>query len=115
MMIEPNDPLVDASDEVLELVCELQARIEALEGALREAREALCDYACHAENAPCLRSPDQCQTQCGKTAGDAILNIDSILSNKGDSDRAAALSELAENDAYILDHENADLKARGIE
>jgi len=101
MMIEPNDPLIDASDEILEIVCELQARIEALEGALRDIIDA---YDWWQVDPIDRAAPDS-----------ELLRAKSILSNKGDSDRAAALSELAENDAYILDHENAALKARGIE
>ncbi len=75
-------------------------RIEALEGALRPFAETK------------VLEPT------GKIIGLERHHFErarSILSNKGDSDRAAALSELAENDAYILDHENAALKARGIE
>lgn len=80
--------------------CGNLARIEALEGALREAAQSLVDLAE-------IHNCGICEDAAGK--------IFPILSNKGDSDRAAALSELAENDAYILDHENAALKARGIE
>lgn len=48
--------------------------------ALREAREALCNHACHGgKEAPCIRSDDQCRAECGYLAGDAIVRIDSIL------------------------------------
>lgn len=49
--------------------------------ALQAADAALRDYACHGgEGAPCLRSSDQCATDCGKRAGDALLIVEKALS-----------------------------------
>ncbi len=56
-------------------------RERALVEAAREAVEALCNHACHAgENAPCIRSKDQCHAECGKLAGDAFLTLFAALS-----------------------------------
>lgn len=99
------DRIVDGelvySDHVHGGLLEAADRIEALEGALRDIIDA---YDWWQVDPVDRAAPDS-----------ELLHAKSILSNKGDSDRAAALSELAENDAYILDHENAALKARGIE
>lgn len=54
--------------------------IEELAEALFVAREAFCDYACHGgSDAPCIRPKWQCEAECGKSAGDAIVYIDSVL------------------------------------
>lgn len=51
-----------------------------LREALSAAREALCEYACHAgADVPCLRRAEQCRQECGKAAGDAIQSIDAAL------------------------------------
>lgn len=48
--------------------------------ALKNAREALCNHACHGGNAtPCIRSNEQCRSECGKQAGDAIVMIDAAI------------------------------------
>lgn len=58
----------------------LAERVEKAESTLRIAREALCEYACHlGENVPCLRTKQQCLSECGKAAGDAIIAIDAAL------------------------------------
>lgn len=52
--------------------------------ALRAAREALCNHACHGgKDAPCIRTPDQCAFDCGLAAGDAIQTIDAALKEAG--------------------------------
>lgn len=61
----------------------LRTRIAELEGALRTADEALCAYACHAgPEAPCIRSKDQCASECGKEAGDALLALRATLNGE---------------------------------
>ncbi len=58
----------------------LRGRLADLEGALGTAREALANYACHGgAGIPCLRTADQCRTDCGRDAGDAIVVIDTAL------------------------------------
>ena len=48
--------------------------------ALKVAREALCNHACHGgDSAPCIRSSDQCLADCGKQAGDAIVDINAAI------------------------------------
>jgi len=55
------------------------ATAEALE-AMREAREALREYACHGgAEAPCRRSKEQCRTDCGKVAGDAFTHLTAAI------------------------------------
>jgi uncharacterized protein YhfF len=55
------------------------ATAEALE-AMREAREALREYACHGgAEAPCRRSKEQCRTDCGKVAGDAFTRLTAAI------------------------------------
>ena len=52
------------------------AHIAALEALVKEAGEALSEYACHGgPDLPCIRSKDQCRTECGKIAGDALAKI----------------------------------------
>lgn len=56
-------------------------RVEELEKALSVAEDALRDYACHAgPDIPCRRSPDQCASECGKSAGDAFVAVQAALS-----------------------------------
>jgi hypothetical protein len=67
----------------MELIAEAAARIAALEAKLaekdallRECGEALAEYACHGgPDLPCIRSEDQCRTECGKIAGDTLTKI----------------------------------------
>lgn len=55
------------------------AKDEARE-LLVEARDALAEYACHGgEGVPCLRTPDQCRSECGKAAGNTLARIDDYL------------------------------------
>lgn len=55
------------------------ATAEALE-AMREAREALREYACHGgADVPCLRSANQCRAECGKSAGDAFIALTAAI------------------------------------
>lgn len=52
--------------------------------ALKDAREALCNHACHGGDAtPCIRSNEQCRAECGKQAGDAIVSIDAAIAKAG--------------------------------
>lgn len=56
-------------------------KIEVLDRALNVTREALCEHACHAgPEVPCIRTRDQCATECGRSAGDVIVAVDRILS-----------------------------------
>lgn len=53
---------------------------ERLRGVLRQAQDALSEYACHVgDRNPCIRTPDQCRDACGKSAGNAALAIDAIF------------------------------------
>ena len=61
------------------------SKVERLRAALAVADEALCDYACHAVGAPCIRSVDQCASECGKQAGDALLVVRAALEAKDHS------------------------------
>lgn len=55
------------------------ATAEALE-AMREAREALREYACHGgPDVPCLRNENQCRAECGKSAGDAFIALTAAI------------------------------------
>ena len=55
------------------------ATAEALE-AMREAREALREYACHGgPDVPCLRNENQCRAECGKSAGDAFIRLTAAI------------------------------------
>jgi len=95
------DRIVDGelvySDHVHGGLLEAADRIEALEGALEFYADR--DYDGYDVNI----------TDFGLSTEEGH-----IIQDRGERARAA-LSELAENDAYILDHENAALKARGIE
>lgn len=56
---------------------------DAMREALGTARSALCEHACHGgDSIPCIRSAEQCRTDCGKQAGDAILAIDAALNER---------------------------------
>lgn len=56
-------------------LAEARGEVDAIVALLATAREALCEYACHAgEAAPCIR---KCHPmECGLAAGDAIMAID---------------------------------------
>ena len=57
----------------------LAERVEALD-AMREAREALREYACHGgPDVPCLRNENQCRAECGKSAGDAFIALTAAI------------------------------------
>jgi hypothetical protein len=57
----------------------ITATAEALE-AMREAREALREYACHGgPDVPCLRNESQCRADCGKPAGDAFITLTAAI------------------------------------
>lgn len=48
--------------------------------ALEKAREALANRACHGGlELPCIRSPEQCRSDCGKVDGDALLAVEAAL------------------------------------
>ena len=45
-----------------------EAQRDAALKALKEADEALCDYACATDDVPCKRSSSQCNEMCGEPA-----------------------------------------------
>ena len=45
-----------------------EAQRDAALKALKEADEALCDYACATDDVPCKRSASQCNEMCGEPA-----------------------------------------------
>ena len=52
--------------------------------ALRAAENALRRHACHGgPKAPCLRTPAQCASECGREAGDALLLVEAALKDTG--------------------------------
>lgn len=54
--------------------------IDRLRAALEQADGALRNHACHGgETMPCLRSKEQCKSECGKAAGDALLVVEAAL------------------------------------
>lgn len=57
----------------------LRTHTGAGDALLREAREALCNHACHTGDGVCFRPPHECASQCGKAAGYAIASIDAYL------------------------------------
>lgn len=49
---------------------------DAVVEALRAAEDALRDHACYdGDKALCRRSEFECRTECGKSAGDALLLV----------------------------------------
>lgn len=66
----------------------LAEHAKKLEAALREADKALRQHACHGgPNAPCLRPDWQCREECGQLAGDVLLIVEAVLTQK-EADRA---------------------------
>lgn len=60
--------------------------VERLREALQVADDALCEYACHGgDGVPCLRTLDQCNSECGKRAGNALLTVREALEGKDHS------------------------------
>jgi hypothetical protein len=54
--------------------------------ALRVADEALRAHACHGgPNVPCVRAQYQCQLECGKQAGDALVVVSKALSHSSET------------------------------
>lgn len=73
-------PVVAQALNALPALIAKAERVDALEHALKITREALCEHACHAGiEVPCIRTRDQCQSECGKSAGDVIVAVDKIL------------------------------------
>ena len=57
-------------------IAAIEAKLAEKDALLRECGEALAEYACHGgPDLPCIRSEDQCRTECGKIAGDALAKI----------------------------------------
>lgn len=62
----------------------LQSELTAAKEALDVAGKALREHACHGgENEPCRRAAYQCNLECGKQAGDALLIVEATLSTIG--------------------------------
>jgi hypothetical protein len=84
------NPLIDFLEAidpqtVLSLLSRLSAAAERereLVEALREADEALCDYACATDDTPCIRSGSQCGDMCGEPAVFARQRIARALQAK---------------------------------
>jgi hypothetical protein len=62
--------------QMLDRIAALEAKLAKKDALLRECGEALAEYACHGgPDLPCIRSKDQCRTECGKIAGDTLAKI----------------------------------------
>ena len=76
-------PMADAVKALISERDELAAENARLREALKSAREALTEYACHGgPTMPCRRALYQCAEECGKNAGDARLVVDAALASK---------------------------------
>ena len=72
--------LKNRAPELLAENAALKAEIERLREALREADDALCEYACHGGlKIPCRRTPNQCRSECGRAAADALVVVRAAL------------------------------------
>jgi hypothetical protein len=68
---------------------EPRASSDGVVKALKAADDALRNYACHGgPSVPCIRSPEQCRSECGKPAGDALLLVESALQSQPSSNEA---------------------------
>ena len=66
----------NVSHEAADRITALEAKLAEKDALLRECGEALAEYACHGgPDLPCIRSKDQCRTECGKIAGDTLAKI----------------------------------------
>ncbi len=73
---------VEAIAAIIALAPAIASQLIAMKGALEAADNALRNHACHGgDKAPCLRARYQCQVECGKEAGDALLLVESALLN----------------------------------
>jgi hypothetical protein len=62
--------------QMLDRIAALEAKLAEKDALLQECGEALAEYACHGgPDLPCIRSKDQCRTECGKIAGDTLAKI----------------------------------------
>ncbi len=70
----------DQAMENGERAADLTRQLADARAVLRVADDALRNHACHGgPSAPCLRSDTDCQFDCGKQAGDALLVVEAAL------------------------------------
>jgi hypothetical protein len=77
---QANAALIVALVNNLPAILAAAEKLEVAKEALKSADAALREYACHGgKDVPCIRTQDQCSFECGRFAGDALIEVGQAL------------------------------------